>query len=426
MNTIRKGGKALWLLIGLLALAGVCAVCGVASAVSFTDNVGEKDIICYDINVVTVIDPMDIEVSWANSENDIDIYLKDSQGYTISTSDGVTNTESIYYYLSTPGLYALIILPYEVTGVTMYTGTCNYPITKTTVTFSHSIKQGENINYDITVTKPNKPLLVRVDWDQSVDTLNIKVYDPSGDLMTADPEITSGSLTSLVGWYDLQETGKYKIKINGGVVGSASSITFTATSSYPIAIEGGGGGGGGGDDDNKSTMMIVAAVVVVVIVVLIVVIFVVMRKRKAEAPAATAAPTAAPVQQPSQPYQQPSPPPAQQYAPPPAQQYTPPPAQQYTPPPAQQYTPPPAQQYAPPPAQQYAPPPAPPPAQQYAPAPVVQARPAAPPAPQYQAPPPQQYQAPPPRQAAAAPTFCTVCGAPVSGPFCTKCGNKTQ
>ncbi len=292
MNPVRTHGKAIWLLIGLIALAGLCAVCGVASAATFTDTVGESDVICYDINVETVIDPLEVEVSWESDSNDIDIYLLDSQGNDVDYSDGTTNTEYINSDISTPGLYALVVMPYDVTGLTTFTGDCNYPITKTTVKFEKSIEQGENINYEITVTKPNKPLLIRVEWDQSIDDLNFKVYDPSGDLMTPDTDNSFDQDKSILGWYDLQESGKYVLKINGGVVESANKVLFTATSSYPIKVK---GSGGDGDDDGSGlgSMMLPLLILVIVIILAVVIIAVYMRRKpKAAVAPAVAAPVA--------------------------------------------------------------------------------------------------------------------------------------
>jgi hypothetical protein len=289
MKLIRHRGIGLGVLMALVVLGGLCIVCGVASAVSFTDMVGEKDLVCYDIDVETVIDPLEASISWESDTNDIDLYLMDPQGDTIDSSDGYYNTESVYSDIRTPGLYALIIFPFDVTGVTTVSGDCNYPITKTTVEFARTIKQGQDITYEITVSKPNKPLLIRVQWDQSVDSLNVKVFDPSGDLMTPDPDVSSETDTSFLEWYDLEQAGKYKVKINGGVVDSSSKIPFTATSSYPIKLK---SSGEDGDDDGGGlgNMTIPLLIIVIVIILGIVLAAAFMRKKPKEDEAPEAPP----------------------------------------------------------------------------------------------------------------------------------------
>ena len=96
------------------------------SANTVSGYIYPDEYVIYYIDVDTYT-TLDITVSWSTFSNDIDLYLYDPSSTLVASSEQTnTSSESISYYPSTTGTYALYIYGYSIASSEYYTLTSNF------------------------------------------------------------------------------------------------------------------------------------------------------------------------------------------------------------------------------------------------------------------------------------------------------------
>jgi hypothetical protein len=229
----------------------------------FTDSITEDDVVFYEFDINTTDVSIYIEVVWFDEDDDLDLYMVDPEGTIVTVGiDTEPYIEYIIFFPNLTGTYTFAVSGWSVWDSIKYHGNCSSPVRKLTMPFGGSISEGDVVQRRVDVNTIRSPLFIRVSWDFETDRLNLTVDDPSGYAIWELGEYWyQGNAVFFL--YFPAIVGNYTITIKGLNISSADSLTYTATSNFPVSEEIGNGNVPTGDDTEWSVPIMVASLLVV-------------------------------------------------------------------------------------------------------------------------------------------------------------------
>jgi hypothetical protein len=108
------------------------------------------------------------------------------------------------------------------------------PVNATDEVFSGNISSDQNVFHTITVSSASDIIDITISWDNTLDDLDIYLYD-NYQKLKAQSTSSTGTYETIT--YDPSSTGTYSLKIEAKNIESQTTITYTGTSNYPISTQ---------------------------------------------------------------------------------------------------------------------------------------------------------------------------------------------
>jgi hypothetical protein len=254
-------------LIVLVSLVLMAVPPGGEGADTFDDKLGTFDFLCYETYVDELLE---VELSCTS---DLLYRVYDPDALRVYFTSEEVGGDHVYQFMpKKKGRYTFLltsVYPVEVSGH------CNFPLDEVKKTnWSSSVSNGKVQSYDVKVSEPRRPIVVRIEFDDpsGYDRIYPDCYDPDGKEIQGSAD---GTFTDAFYIFQVDRKGTYRLDIEGSRISEGDSIRFEASIDHPVS--------GPGIETTLGGLSITTLVIIAALGVIGAVSLFVLRRRRSKA-----------------------------------------------------------------------------------------------------------------------------------------------